>query len=200
VDGREETVYNFEVEDFHTYFVGEAGVWVHNDSYSGAGASGSWDPFENIGARLEKLQKKNEENTKWIVKNYKAISDNDTRGKKETEVEGNPQKTRTNGHAETIAEHTLKLRDSGEYEKIYLNKGINRVLGIPKFISPNRRPDIVGVRKDGKIDLFEVPSKTDRDEDLNARMQEVLDKLPEEKRGKPLIVQIDQKKYPRDKK
>ncbi len=31
MDGREETVYNFEVEDFHTYFVGEAGVWVHND-------------------------------------------------------------------------------------------------------------------------------------------------------------------------
>jgi hypothetical protein len=24
------TTYNFEVEDFHTYFVGQAGVWVHN--------------------------------------------------------------------------------------------------------------------------------------------------------------------------
>ena len=24
------TTYNFEVEDFHTYFVGEAGIWVHN--------------------------------------------------------------------------------------------------------------------------------------------------------------------------
>src|SRR5690606_5809188 len=24
------TVYNVEVEDFHTYFVGEGGVWVHN--------------------------------------------------------------------------------------------------------------------------------------------------------------------------
>jgi hypothetical protein len=34
IDDREETVYNFEVEDFHTYFVGESGVWVHNDNYS----------------------------------------------------------------------------------------------------------------------------------------------------------------------
>ncbi len=34
IDHREETVYNFEVEDFHTYFVGEVGVWVHNDSYT----------------------------------------------------------------------------------------------------------------------------------------------------------------------
>ena len=24
------TVYNFQVEDFHTYYVGENGVWVHN--------------------------------------------------------------------------------------------------------------------------------------------------------------------------
>jgi hypothetical protein len=28
--GGGETVYNFEVEQFHTYFVGEAGAWVHN--------------------------------------------------------------------------------------------------------------------------------------------------------------------------
>ena len=25
-----ETVYNFEVDDFHTYHIGEYGVWVHN--------------------------------------------------------------------------------------------------------------------------------------------------------------------------
>jgi hypothetical protein len=37
VDGREETVYNFEVEDFHTYFVGESGVWVHNDESYNSG-------------------------------------------------------------------------------------------------------------------------------------------------------------------
>jgi len=31
--GKTETVYNFEVKDFHTYFVGNknGGMWVHND-------------------------------------------------------------------------------------------------------------------------------------------------------------------------
>lgn len=29
-DGEPFTTYNFEVDDFHTYFVGEEGVWVHN--------------------------------------------------------------------------------------------------------------------------------------------------------------------------
>ncbi len=28
--GKRETVYNLEVADYHTYFVGELGVWVHN--------------------------------------------------------------------------------------------------------------------------------------------------------------------------
>ena len=32
VDGETFTTYNFEVADFHTYFVGDAGVWVHNAS------------------------------------------------------------------------------------------------------------------------------------------------------------------------
>ena len=27
------TVYNIEVEDFHTYYVGEVGVWVHNKNF-----------------------------------------------------------------------------------------------------------------------------------------------------------------------
>ena len=26
-----EKVYNFQVEDFHTYYVGENGIWVHNE-------------------------------------------------------------------------------------------------------------------------------------------------------------------------
>ena len=29
-DNFKTTVYNIEVEDFHTYFVGELGIWVHN--------------------------------------------------------------------------------------------------------------------------------------------------------------------------
>ncbi|MBP6109566.1 MAG: hypothetical protein KA484_06870 [Rhodocyclaceae bacterium] len=35
-----QTVYNIEVEDFHTYYVGELGVWVHNTNCGGAGDAG----------------------------------------------------------------------------------------------------------------------------------------------------------------
>lgn len=30
------TVYNFQVEDYHTYFVGQSVVWVHNANYDEA--------------------------------------------------------------------------------------------------------------------------------------------------------------------
>ncbi|TGK24013.1 hypothetical protein EHQ05_13770 [Leptospira yasudae] len=38
IEQREETVYNFEVETDHTYFVGEVGVWVHNSDLATYGA------------------------------------------------------------------------------------------------------------------------------------------------------------------
>ena len=34
--GPRQTVYNFEVADFHTYFVGEGGVWAHNTCFPNA--------------------------------------------------------------------------------------------------------------------------------------------------------------------
>ncbi|WP_238403834.1 polymorphic toxin-type HINT domain-containing protein [Paenibacillus paridis] len=40
---REATVYNFEVADFHSYFVSNLGVWVHNCAVKGAGNS-VWQP------------------------------------------------------------------------------------------------------------------------------------------------------------
>nr|WP_046228909.1 polymorphic toxin-type HINT domain-containing protein [Paenibacillus algorifonticola] len=36
-ESREATVYNFEVEDFNSYFVSNLGIWVHNCEVNGAG-------------------------------------------------------------------------------------------------------------------------------------------------------------------
>ena len=34
--GRIETVYNFEVESYHTYFVGDSEIWAHNTCFPDA--------------------------------------------------------------------------------------------------------------------------------------------------------------------
>ncbi|WP_159887524.1 S-layer homology domain-containing protein [Paenibacillus puerhi] len=63
VENRQETVYNFEVADYHSYFVSELGVWVHNENLMGCGpkgkGNGSWSPesgFYEVGfeAKLKK--------------------------------------------------------------------------------------------------------------------------------------------------
>ncbi|MPW63159.1 polymorphic toxin-type HINT domain-containing protein [Moraxella catarrhalis] len=44
-----DTVYNFEVQDFHTYHIGEYGVWVHNDGCCGVDVKTS--PLPVAGAK-----------------------------------------------------------------------------------------------------------------------------------------------------
>jgi hypothetical protein len=75
IDQREETVYNFEVEDFHTYFVGEDGVWVHNQDCSGGlGAAGRYLALDTA-AKLDCKGSKScldayREENKRIIKNH----------------------------------------------------------------------------------------------------------------------------------
>jgi hypothetical protein len=79
-----------------------------------------------------------------------------------------PHTNNTPGHWETTVEEANNMAKSGKYDRIYVNKGIgNEVPGA----KPNNRPDILGVRKDGKIDQVEVPSKTDDPLKLIDRMK-----------------------------
>lgn len=81
-----------------------------------------------------------------------------------------PHTNKTEGHWETIVDKTNELAESGEYKKIYVNKGIRNEV---KDVTPNRRADITAVKRDDKIDLFEVPSKSDDPDKLVERMKEV---------------------------
>lgn len=86
-----------------------------------------------------------------------------------------PHTNKTPGHWETIKDKVRELVDSGDYDEIWVNKGLGQV---KPGIKPNRRPDIFGRRKkDGKIDQFEVPSKTDDPKDLLERMRDSAKKL-----------------------
>ena len=43
-----DTVYNFEVQDFHTYHIGELGIWVHNHDCCIIGRDGGRAVYTNI--------------------------------------------------------------------------------------------------------------------------------------------------------
>ncbi|MFP2925664.1 polymorphic toxin-type HINT domain-containing protein [Pyxidicoccus sp. 3LG] len=46
------TVFNFEVEDFHTYFVGDLSAWVHNNNVDCGKTGTVWDSVKSTGANL----------------------------------------------------------------------------------------------------------------------------------------------------
>ena len=80
-----------------------------------------------------------------------------------------PHKNGTVGHWETILDEVDVMKKSGDYKKIYVNKGLsNEIPGA----RPNRRPDVMGVRHNGIIDQVEVPSKTDDLLALRNRMKD----------------------------
>ncbi|MBW0435906.1 hypothetical protein HGB47_20065 [Leptospira yasudae] len=60
IDQKQETVFNFEVEVDHTYFVGEVGVWVHNEAYEISSQDGKligkMKVFSGIGLDLKDIQ------------------------------------------------------------------------------------------------------------------------------------------------
>lgn len=82
-----------------------------------------------------------------------------------------PHINRTPGHWETIVNKAEELAKSDDVVEVYMNKGLSNVQEINK-IDPNRRPDIMVVRKNGKIDQYEIPSETD---DVIALMDRMTD-------------------------
>lgn len=80
-----------------------------------------------------------------------------------------PHTNKTPGHWEAMVEIAEKLAQQDDVVRVYLNKGLsNEIPGV----KPNRRPDVLVVREDGKIDQYEIPSKTDNIDDLLERMRD----------------------------
>jgi hypothetical protein len=103
-------------------------------------------------------------------------------------IEGRAQKTGTTGHAFRTYRQAIRMAKSGRYDKIWLNRAYSTTTGTKTM--PRRLPDVIGRRKTGQFDAFEVPSTTDRDLELIRRNLEAMDQLPESQRGSVLLAPI----------
>ncbi len=80
-----------------------------------------------------------------------------------------------------------EMADSGSYEYITIQRSWRTATG---RLSENRRiPDIIGVRRDGKVDAFEVRSKSDNSDALETRLKEGLNSLPPKHRGRTGVIE-----------
>jgi hypothetical protein len=73
---------------------------------------------------------------------------------------------------------------------VYLNRAYSTTTGIRT--TPRRLPDVIGIRKNGRVDAIEVPSKTDDWDWLVRRNREAMGQLPDHMEGEILLRFIKQ--------
>ena len=96
------------------------------------------------------------------------------------------------GHARTSYEIALEAAKRSDVDKVYLNRNINSItgakLGDAHYQKPNIRADVTIVHKNGKIDLIEVPSASDKDMLLQLKINKVRDTLPLKMQGDTKVI------------
>lgn len=124
-------VYNFQVEDFHTYFVGECGAWVHNANCKLIkNDDGTYD------AELSYKEDWTPEQRAEADAKCKALTEADT---KKTSVDGKRKKSKTSKYRKDNAipssqdvDHTIDMQLGGIDDATNMNgldKSVNRSLG-----------------------------------------------------------------------
>jgi hypothetical protein len=86
----------------------------------------------------------------------------------------------TDGHAEAMIEEAERMARTGEYEYITLQRSLRTATG--RVSKGRRMPDIIGVRRDGRVEQVEVESDSDIEEKLIQRMAESNLTLPAHRR------------------
>jgi RHS repeat-associated protein len=102
-------------------------------------------------------------------------------------IEGKAHGT-TAGHRFRSYRKAIEMAKSGQYERVYVNRGYRASTGAK--VTPNRRPDVTGIRTTGEVDVVEIPQATDVPAALRARNVTAQQQLPPEMRGRIDIEEI----------
>jgi hypothetical protein len=92
-----------------------------------------------------------------------------------------PSTSTTRGHAEAMNNLAERLAATGEYEYVTLQRSWRTATG--REGTSARVPDVIGVRRNGVVDAWEVRSATDVRDVLIRRLREGMNTLPPARRG-----------------
>ena len=76
---------------------------------------------------------------------------------------------------------------SGDYEYITIQRSWRTATD--RVGQSRRIPDLIGVRRDGRVDAFEVRSKSDRRDEPRKRLREGMRSLPSKYRGQTQVLE-----------
>ncbi len=78
-----------------------------------------------------------------------------------------------------------EMQADGRYVRVAMNTSLRKFLGSKDV--PNIKPDVIGLTKDGKVDMVEILSPSQDETKLEARLKRVMNQLPPEMRGQFLV-------------
>ena len=125
-------VYNFEVEDFHTYFVGENGVFVHNRCGT-EGDFGTYDDLLKQGRKGDNITPHHAPSAEYMKRKGVSRGESAAFNMEQPKTGGRHRKTKTYGRNMTNAEkayyYSLSPRDALAYDlwdmrNIYIQEGL----------------------------------------------------------------------------
>ena len=105
-------------------------------------------------------------------------------------IYGRAQSTKTTGHDTGSLNIASEAMKSGNYKEVYLNRAYRTATG--ELTIPRRLPDVIGIRHDGTVDVWEVRSRTDNTKDLFKRNDIAMSQLPKGIQGTIRIMNPEQ--------
>ncbi len=79
------------------------------------------------------------------------------------------------------------MQADGRYVRVGMNRPLSEFSGLKH--SPNIRPDNIGLTVDGKIDMIEIRSPTQKKWRLEEKLKNAMNQLPPEMRGQFLVTE-----------
>ena len=92
-----------------------------------------------------------------------------------------------NKHRQESKKIAREAAASGEYEYLTMDRAWSTSTGVS---TDTRRPDVIGVRCNGKVDAWEVMSKGDTASKLQDRVDDGMKTLPVANRGETFVVKM----------
>jgi hypothetical protein len=111
----------------------------------------------------------------------------DARGNPATLRGRSDSTSKTPGHDSTIAAEALEMVQSGKYEYVTMQRSWRTATG--RVSDSGLIPDIMGVRRDGRVDALEVKSNSDKTDALRRRLRQGMNTSPPERRGRYDVLQ-----------
>jgi len=113
-------------------------------------------------------------------------------------IRGKPQTTQTEGHSQLMEQRAHHFARMITVKAVYMDRAYRLITTLlANVVGRLRRADIVVEHVSGRIDVIEIQSKSDKEEDLKARNLEVLAALPAELRGEVTVEKIPGAPYRR---